>query len=183
MKTIKSRDLKERGFKAGDLYYLNFPEGDRCRGWYLVLGQNKGISLSADLISSHTGCISLHLRFKEISKVVLQEDLMNYFHLDKIAKFFRNYDEKLIEEISKEVTYKPQAKYINAVHFGSTKVYTWRIPRQLSVLRFKENDIVEVETMYGNQFVQITEVFTDDYEEDEKIKEVISLIKTDDLPF
>ncbi|MSU01806.1 DUF5839 family protein [Tissierella pigra] len=178
MKTMTIDELKKRGLKQGDLYFIEH-ENYQFTGWYLVIGNNLDVSLNTDRKNAH-GCAETECCLYEIKKIILREDLPNNF-APNTSRFFKTFDESLVEPIITNIIKQKTSKYIHAVHFGSSKFYTWRVPEKLNNVKFKKGDIVEVDTIYGNQYVQVKE--TAEYEYDEKFNEVINLIKTDDLPF
>lgn len=179
MKTITIEQLRERGIKKGDLYHIEHSV-KKLTGWYLVISSNFMVSLNAENKNSY-GYGNFHFRNYLVTKFISNEDLSNSLNRSGISRFFKTFDESLVENIITTITHNPLSKYVHAVHFGSTKLYTWRVPEGLGRVDFKVGDIVEVDTMYGKQYVQVKE--TAEYEHDEKTKEVLALIKTEDLPF
>lgn len=175
MKNMTMEELKKRGLKTGDIYYSDFTEIDNnFTGWYLVL-ENIVVGLNTKIL----GAWRFRNSLSNISKIILSE--VNYnVSPTKISQFVRTFDESLIDSLITHILPKT-TKYVHAVHFGSAKLYTWRVPARLEKVDFKIGDIVEVDAAKGKQYVEVRE--TAEYEYDEKIKEVISLIKAYDLPF
>lgn len=172
------QELKKRGLKQGDLYFLEHKD-KIFTGWYLLIANHSAISLNTELKGAHgTSCIE-YCGY-EMKKVIFKEDLIKNA-IFQTSEFFKTFNESLVIRVITNIINKPMAQCIHAVHFGSTKLYTWRVPERLSRVNFKPGDIVEVETMYGKQYVQVRE--TAEYEYDEKTKEVLNLIKTDEIPF
>ena len=171
MKTMTIDELKKRGLKVGDIAYFTV-----TNQWGIVDGER-----SCEHMESFSGYMWLTpiSMMSAVTKVIFKEDWINQDPV-KIMKFFqgiKKYDSFPITKIVE----KRLAKYVHAVHFGSSNVYTWRVPEKLNKVNFKAGDIVEVDTMYGNQYVQVKE--TAEYEYDEKTKEVLALVKATDLPF
>lgn len=179
MKTMTMKELKKKGLKQGDLFHIDHKEPN-LTGWYLVISDDLKISLNTNLVDAH-GFGSVETGYFKTTKIIFIEDLQNFYSGD-IARFFRTFDESLLDDIiTKIIPEKKMAKYVHCVHFGSSKLYTWRVPEKLNRVDFKAGDIVEVETMFGNQYVEVRE--TAEYEYYDTFKEVVNLIKTKDLPF
>lgn len=155
-------------------------EDKKFTGWYLVIGRNRDVSLNTKRKEAN-GFASVECKYYEITKTILREDLPKNRFTHRTSRFFKTFDESLVESIITKIINKKIAQYIHAVHFGSSKLYTWRVPEKLAKVNFKSGDIVEVDTMYGNQYVQVKEVSEHDYYGE--FKEVINLIKADEIPF
>lgn len=178
MKTMTIDELKKRGLQQGDLYFSQHDSED-FTGWYLVIG-NAGVSLNTNLRGAWSG-LNVEAESHKKTKVILTEGLQRSSYPNVIAEFFKTFDESLVENLITKIIHKPLSKYVHAVHFGSSKIYTWRVPEGLNRVDFKVGDIIEVDTMHGKQYVQVKE--TAEYEYDEKTKEVLALIKAKELPF
>lgn len=85
-----------------------------------------------------------------------------------------------IEKYEWEEIKKP-SKYIKAVHFGSLKLYTWRVPEELEKVPFRKGDIVEVRTMYGIQLAEVREELMSEF--NENVKTIKSLYRAINIPF
>lgn len=171
MKTMTLEELKKRGLNVGDIAF--FTTSNR---WGIVNGER-----SCEHINFHSGSvwISYNHMLKSVTKVIFREDWTKQDPI-KIMKLFRGCDNYIFFPITRIID-KRMAKYIHGVHFGSSKLYTWRVPDKLAKVDFKPGDIVEVDTMYGKQYVQVKEVSEHDYYGE--FKEVINLIKADEIPF
>lgn len=178
MKTMTIDELKERELHSGDLFF-NTSGNSEFTGWYLMVGEH-AISLNAENEFAWLSNPMQTVERLQVTKIITKLDLANA-NLSSVAQFFRTFNELSIRPFITEITYKQLAKYVHAVHFGSTKLYTWRVPERLSRVDFKPGDIFEVDTMYGNQYVQVKEVSEHDYYGE--FKEVINLIKADEIPF
>lgn len=172
MKTMTLEEMEKRGLKQGDLYYMEH-EGKGFTGWYLVLDEYTAISLNAKYVKSYRAP-EIYKSHYRVKKVIMKEDLLKNYAGDT-AEFFKTFDETLVEEVITNVVYGKIAKYISAVHFGSTNTYTWRVPERLQEIEFKIGDIVKVDTRYGGQYVEVREVMEDEY--DKNYKEVLAIIK------
>ncbi|TCU72909.1 hypothetical protein EV204_105245 [Tissierella praeacuta] len=172
MKTMTIEELKKRGFKQGDILFINHKNSE-FTGWYMAIRENGFIGLNTPVRGSWG--TDTHTR-QEITKVILREDLSKS-HLYITSKFFQSFEESFFKDYITHI--KPNiAKYIHAVHFGSTKLYTWRVPKEFADIDFRAGDIVEVDTVKGRQYVEVRE--TAEYEYDEKTKEITKLIKVFD---
>lgn len=167
--TITIDELGRRGLKLGDLFYI---EHDRIglTGWYLVMGNEKSISLNTELKGLHGG-VGVTASSYKIKRVIFQDNLANN-DAHKTAEFFRSFNEDLVKSVITEVVENKKCKYIRAVHFGDPKLYTWRINDELY---FTVGDVVCVDTKNGEKYVQIRELFEGKY--DVSIRQVIGAAK------
>ncbi|OZV12287.1 hypothetical protein CIW83_09310 [Tissierella sp. P1] len=176
MKTMTIEELRKRELQFGDVLYFECQSED-FKGWYLIM-KNCLIGLNTPTpIAWRPNCIDE----KFITKIILNESIDILSAAYDFSQFMRSFNDSLDSHLITYIVKKKMAKYVHCVHFGSSKFYTWRVPEKLNNVKFKKGDIVEVDTMYGNKYVEVRE--TAEYEYDEKTKEVINLIKTDDLPF
>lgn len=179
MKTMTIEQLEERGIQKGDLCYIEHFRKS-ATGWYLTISNDFMVALNAENKNSY-GYGKFNFCNYPITKFISNEDLSNSFSRSDISRFFKTFDEELVKNIITEIVDKKMAKYLHAVHFGSTKLYTWRVSKKLEKVNFKPGDIVEVDTMHGKQYVQVKEVSEHDYYGE--FKEVLALIKADEIPF
>ncbi|MDR7856022.1 DUF5839 family protein [Tissierella sp.] len=169
MNTMTLDEFKKRGLKEGDIAYF-----ECFNDWGMVSGERSCESINSKY-SGYAWSKTFSI-IESVSKIIFKEDWLRANHIE-IMNFFRGYENyssfPIIRIINKKMT-----KYIHAVHFGSTKIYTWRVPKEFEYLDFRAGDIAEVDTVKGRQYVEVRE--TAEYEHDEKTKEIRKLVEVCD---
>lgn len=157
-KIIPMKQLKERGIKQGDLYFIDTNMSKiHFRGWYLAISEDKGVGITSSKETAHT---NNHLIGEGyiVTKLISHRVLANYSTPFKVAEFFRTGDEELLKDIISEVVEIEPNFIIEAVHFGNSQVYSWILPKEIDPFTVSINDIALVETSRGNQYVEIINV-------------------------